>query len=346
MNLNEYFRVASSCHYEGKSALWTDLSSALKAQLDQMDAGDDAQQLQLIMDRLGKKLHYGYFHLESATELEEKIAEVRAIRKACSWQLKQINRELEGRLEDIASYVFLDSVDLLDEYLELVGSLAFRPDMSSARHFYYAHQLRETLGKRNNGPARVLEIGAGAGNLAICLNHYGLVADYTIIDLPEMLLMSGINLESSIGCSCRFQEFPPESVSQPSFYMISADKDLASIPDGIFDLALNFNSFSEMPPTEVNAYFSTLYRTTRTGAVFMNVNRIQEHRQEDGHVFEMNPLRFPYDSSARILKWDADPFQQFVRQFCRLKHVKTTAITRMEVVRDSNSDSSGAEGDS
>lgn len=346
MNLNEYLRVAGSCRYEGKSALWTELSGALKAQLDQMGADDDPRQLRLVMDRLGNELHYGYYHLESVAEVEEKIAEVRAIRKNLSRQLKQINGELEGRLEDVASYVFLDSVDLLDEYLELARSLAFRPDMSSARHFYYAHQLRETLGKRNSCPARVLEIGAGAGNLAMLLSHYGLVADYTIIDLPEMLLMSGNNLESRSGRSCRFQEFPPKSGEQPSFYLISADQDLASIPDGIFDLALNFNSFSEMPPAVVEAYFSTLYRTAKTGAVFMNVNRIQEHRQEDGRVFDMNPLLFPYDPSDRILEWDADPFQQFVRQFCRLKHVKTTAITRMAVVRDSNSDSSVTGGDS
>lgn len=241
--------------------------------------------------------------------------------------------QINGEQEAFGSYVFLESLGLFDEYLDLARTLQFVPDMSSARHFYYAHRLRGTLKELGLDSVRVLEIGAGAGNLSMLLQHYGLVKDYTIIDLPEMLLMSGVNLEFRAGCECRFLEFPPAKTGGPfTYFMVSANQDLEQLPSGAFDLVLNFNSFSEMPPAVVDGYFATIYRTAKAGAVFMNVNRIQNHRQEDGRVFEMNPLLFPYHKSDRVLVWDADPFQQFVRQFCRLKHVKSTAVVRIATI--------------
>lgn len=333
MDLNAYLRTVGDRDYGGRSTLWTQLSGALRVQLEQPGAQDDPRHLLLAMDRLGDELHYGYFHVDSASELEGFIDEARTLRKRVGRQLKQLHGEWDGRLEDVASWLFLDSIQLLDEYLDLAGTLAIRPDMSSARHFYYARRLRETLRHLGAGPVRVLEIGAGAGNLAMLLFHYGLVADYTIIDLPEMLLMSGVNLEARAGCGCRFLEYPSGLALERRVHLLSADQDLGPLPDETFGLVLNFNSFSEMPPAVVAAYFTTLYRTARSGAVFMNVNRIQEHHQEDGQVYDMNPLLFPYAPGDRVLVWDVDPFQQFVRQFCRAKAVKSTAILRTAIVR-------------
>lgn len=335
MNLNEYLQAFKSISYGGRSSLWTELSGALVRQMEKAPAHCDAQLQLETLDQLGKKLHYGYFYAKTAAEMESAITEVRKVRKNIGKQLKQFQGDWCERLEDVASWIFIESVDLLDEYLNLARAMAFKPDMSSARHFYYTNRLRQILRDMARGPMRVLEIGAGAGNLSMLLLHYGLLKDYTIIDLPEMLLMSGLNLKLRLGRECCFLEYPPAVMGRSAHYLVSANQDLAQIPDKIFDLVLNFNSFSEMPPSVVDAYFATLYRTAKPGALFMNVNRIQDHRQEDGRVFEMNPLLFPYDSGDRILVWDVDPFQQFVRQFCRTKAVKSTAIMRSAVLRGS-----------
>lgn len=332
MNLSEYISYNQSVQNTEKSTLWAGLTGALRESLGPVLPNADPHELQRAVESLDKLLHYGFYFDGSEESLNEKIAQVRAARKSVNRQIKQINVQINGEQENLGSYIFLESVGLFDEYLDLARTLRFAPDMSSARHFYYAHRLRETLTALGRDSVRILEIGAGAGNLSMLLLHYGLVKDYTIIDLPEMLLMSGVNLELRAGRECRFLEFPPAEGGRVAHYLVSANQDLAQLFDGIFDVVLNFNSFSEMPPSVVDGYFRTIYRTAKTGAVFMNVNRIQEHRQEDGRVFDMNPLLFPYAKADRILVWNADPFQQFVRQFCRLKAVKTTAIMRVATV--------------
>jgi hypothetical protein len=332
MQLNEFLHVVEKSSYEGRSDLWCRLSGSLNAHIPK-DVSDGS--LLQAIDQLGKELHYGFYYTESANDLKQKINLAAAAKKNAIGNLKQLRSVVECDIEDLAAYVFLDQIELFDEYLELARVLSFSPNMSSARHFYYASRICALLKAVGRSTVRVMEIGAGAGNLAILLHHYGLVEDYTINDLPEMLLMSGVNLQMRAGQICRFNEFPASCPSGGANYCIGANERLSAIPDGIFDLVLNFNSFSEMPPSVVNTYFHTIYRTAKTGALFMNVNRIQDHHQSDGRVFKMNPLLFPYHSNDRILTWDVDPFQQFVRQFHRTKAVKSTAIMRIATVRES-----------
>jgi len=295
MNLSEYISLNPAPHDAGKSTLWVEFAGTLRESFGEALPTSDPRELLRATAYLDKALHYGFNFSESDEFLNDKITQVQAARNSVNGLIKQINVHINGEQEDFGSYVFLESLGLFDEYLDLARTLHFVPDMSSARHFYYAHRLRGTLKELGLDSVRVLEIGAGAGNLSMLLQHYGLVKDYTIIDLPEMLLMSGVILEFRAGCECRFLEFPPAKIGGPSaYYMVSANQDIEQLPSGVFDLVLNFNSFSEMPPAVVDGYFATIYRTAKAGAVFMNVNRIQNHRQEDGCVFEINPLLFPY----------------------------------------------------
>lgn len=267
MNLSEYISYNQSVQDAERSTLWTGLTGALRESLGSVFPQCCPHELQRAVENLDKHLHYGFYFDGSEESLNDKIAQVRAARKSVNGQIKQINAQISGKQEELGSYVFLESVGLFDEYLDLARTLRFAPDMSSSRHFYYAYRLREVLRELGRDSARILEIGAGAGNLSMLLLHYGLVKDYTIIDLPEMLLMSGVNLELRAGRECRFLEFPPveRGASPITQYMVSASQDLAQLPDGIFDLVLNFNSFSEMPPSAVDGYFRTIYRTAKTG---------------------------------------------------------------------------------
>lgn len=332
MNLREFISESASCLYNDKSALWVGLADAMKVHLRDSSVVDPVSLLQT-MDKFGKELHYGYYIAESKQSLNDYIWRAKDIKKKVSRRLKEVHAQCEGNIEDVAAYIFLDSVGLFEQFLDLSQALSFQPDMSSARHFYYVCRLREILSEQGLTSARVLEIGAGAANLAVLLRHYGLVRDYTIIDLPEMLLVSGANLEYRFGHPCRLLEMPTSTDVEGANYLVAANQEMSGLPQDSFDLILNFNSFSEMMPSVVAAYFDSIYRAARDGAVFMNVNRIQEHKQPDGTVFNMNPLLFPYRTSDQIIVLDADPFQQYVRQFCRSRHVKSTAIMRASVIR-------------
>jgi SAM-dependent methyltransferase len=178
--------------------------------------------------------------------------------------------------------------------------------MSTARHWYYARRLDELAAP---GALDVLEIGAGAGNLAIFLARRGRVGSYTIIDLPEMLLASATTVvEHLAGASIGFGA---DATAQFRF-LGPSESDL--LEPGSFDLCCNFNSFMEMDREQRDTYIDLIYRCARPGALFANVNRRQPRLQlRDGSTWDNNPLLYPYRPDDVVLEWEDDPFHGFTR---------------------------------
>jgi|GEM_PF-6991748 len=329
MNFENFLKQREAGGEPSKSGLWVDFTLRLQKAYAPVSRGNRQTWLQAL-EKMDRTLHYGFYTERSSKNLEKKITKASTLRKEAAATLKKTCFCDQRDAENAAAFVFLHAEGLFDAYLELARSWHVVPDMPSARHFYYAYRIKSLLKEKGLGRARVLEIGAGAGNLSLFLRHLGVVVDYTIIDLPEMLIMAGVYLEGEQ--SCRFLEFPSQIPGDSATHLLSAGQNLDRIPSQIFNLVINVNSFSEMPILEVNRYLEMIYRVARPGAIFFNVNRIQKHIQPDGSVFDMNPLLFPYRTTDKIVIWDVDPFQQFVAQFGRAKIPKSTAILRVATV--------------
>ena len=176
----------------------------------------------------------------------------------------------------------------------------------TAKLFYVSSVLKSWL--RLDPPAglRVLEIGAGLGNLCVLLQKQLPVRQYVILDLPEMVLLSSITIRHF------FPDLPIH------FAHLSADpvlripdrgvvfcypQDVSRMPSDVFDLAVNVDSFQEMTAAQIDDYFLFVQRTTKDGGLVLNLNR----RTQVGD-FHNNPLLYPYAPANEILTWESDPF--------------------------------------
>jgi hypothetical protein len=115
--------------------------------------------------------------------------------------------------------------------------------------------VRERAQRR--GYARVLEIGAGFGNLAYNLQRVLGPTDYVVVDLPESMVYSSIWLSTVLpGQRC--------TVAQPGQALPAAGPGTTFLANhlcaefaaqlGEFDLVVNVMSLSEMAPVQVAEY--------------------------------------------------------------------------------------------
>lgn len=233
--------------------------------------------------------------------------------------------------EHMRTIGFLQVNGLLDEYLDFIAPLRIRSTMSSARHWYYARQLAELVGRTHPDKPQldILEIGAGAGNLAIFLARIGLVRSYTIIDLPQMLVHAAFTTQHHLpDVELRFEREPVAG----AWTFLSDGVADGVLEPGSFDLCMNLHSFMEMDREARDGYINLIYRTARRGALFFNVNRRQRALPlPDGSTWDNNPMLFPYRSDDDILVWEEDPFETVTRT--KFSLLTTLAVTRASVIR-------------
>jgi len=219
--------------------------------------------------------------------------------------------------EHASALAFLARRGAIDEYLALLNSLRVRSSMSVARHYWYARQIRELAAEHAPGRALdIVEIGAGAGNLAVLLQTLGLVRSYVIVDLPELLVHSAYTLTKYMpGVDLHFEAPSGTTTASPSArFSLLTPEQACLLPDDSADLALNFNSFMEMDRDVRDGYLELVYRVGRPGSLFVNVNRRQRALPgRDGVAFDNNPLLYPYRGSDRVLLWEEDEFQTVTR---------------------------------
>ena len=237
----------------------------------------------------------------------------------------------KGDWEHLRALDFLRRHELEEEYLAFITPLRLRSDMSTARHWYYARQIVDLVEHAGlTAPLDVLEIGAGAGNLAYFLTTLGVVRSYTIVDLPQMLVHSAYTLQRRLpDLDIAFAE----ADQQPGRYRFIPDFRTAElIGDDTVDLALNLNSFMEMDREARDGYIEQIYRSTRPGGLFYNVNRRQKKLPlRDGGTWDNNPLLYPYRHDDEVVVWEEDPFQTATRT--RWGELPSLAVTRAAIVR-------------
>lgn len=228
---------------------------------------------------------------------------------------------------------FLRAEHLLEEYLEFLEPLRIRSSLAVARHWFYARQILEladgALGRKR---LDVLEIGAGAGNLAFFLTRMNRVRSYCIIDLPEMLVHAGYTLQRYLPAETRFAFDRPELAGTKGIYLFMPAARVSKIPKRTFDLLLNLNSFMEMDEGERDGYIRLVYKWGRDGALFYNVNRRQRALPiAGGGHWDSNPLLYPYRQDDQVLVWEEDPFQTVTRS--KWGGSVSLAVTRAAIIR-------------
>jgi hypothetical protein len=215
--------------------------------------------------------------------------------------------------EHLNALAFLERGGLLKGYLAFIAPLRVRSSMSTARHWYYARQFC-ALAARTHGDREldVLEIGAGAGNLAYFLTLMGRVRSYTIVDLPQMLIHAGYTVQRRIPQFALHFDCPPGEAR--TFTLISDFRATELMDAQAFDAAINMNSFMEMDRNVRDDYIGLVYRTARPNALFFNVNRRQAALPlRDGGTWDNNPLLYPYRPDDEVLLWEEDSFQTATR---------------------------------
>lgn len=190
---------------------------------------------------------------------------------------------------------------LEDDYLALCAELGISPDsMSTAKAYYLARRLAD-FAPRADGGLRVLEVGGGTGNLAVFLSRLRPIGRYAIVDLPEMLLHSSMNLHRF------FPDAPASFLTEDgpvagSGYLFVPSVRAARLPAGAFDVCVCVDAMQEMTREQVVGYLELFQRCARPGGVVMTLNR----RKQVGD-YDNNPLQYPYGPNE-ILEWETDAF--------------------------------------
>jgi putative sugar O-methyltransferase len=125
------------------------------------------------------------------------------------------------------------------------------------------------------GHARVLEIGAGYGNLAYNLHRMLGPVDYTVVDLPESMIYSSVYL-STVLPQRRCTVVAPGArlpASQPGTTFVANHLLEEVLPQiGEVDLVINVMSLSEMSPVQVAYYGNCVSELIGADGVFFEQN--------------------------------------------------------------------------
>jgi SAM-dependent methyltransferase len=120
-------------------------------------------------------------------------------------------------------------------------------------------------------PLRVLEIGAGYGQVAHQLIQALEIESYSICDLPENLLLSAFYLQGTF--SERGGELiGPGDTPTPGAGLVFTVPPFLERLEGPFDLIVNSYSFQEMNRESVDEYFDHARRNLADDGVFYSLN--------------------------------------------------------------------------
>ena len=128
----------------------------------------------------------------------------------------------------------------------------------------------------------VLEIGGGYGALAHHLSRLLPRARYTIVDLPETLLLSASYLTllhgpERVALVRAAPDLASESASRATFLLLP-NHGVSWLQERRFDLAINIQSFQEMTAAQLETYLSFIAPRT---SLLLSDNQDRQHRNRD-----------------------------------------------------------------
>jgi putative sugar O-methyltransferase len=153
---------------------------------------------------------------------------------------------------------------------------------------------------------RVLEIGAGYGQVAHQLLQVLDIESYAVCDLPENLFLGAFYLQGNFP-ERRAAFLGPSDVPPAAAQLVFSVPPLVDRLEGPFDLIVNSYSFQEMNRESVDKYFKHAERTLADDGLFYSLNAhgkagIERPSQYRADLFEIRGLRpvrrFPWQVFA------------------------------------------------
>jgi putative sugar O-methyltransferase len=155
-------------------------------------------------------------------------------------------------------------------------------------------------------PLRVLEIGAGYGQVAHQLMQALEISSYAVCDLPENLFLGAFYLQGNFP-DRRAQFVGPSDAASAAAELTFTTPPLIDRLEGPFDLILNSYSFQEMNRESVEKYFEHAGRTLAEDGILYSLNAhgkagIERPSQYPAELFGLQSLlpvrRFPWQVFA------------------------------------------------
>jgi hypothetical protein len=155
---------------------------------------------------------------------------------------------------------------------QMLGEIGWAADGIVVNHDTYFYQERVNLlqaaGILDQKPRRILEIGGGYGALALAIRRVLPRCEYTICDLPEALLFSGLYL--TLTESERVYTGGRKWWQKPGVTLFPNYR-FAQLT-GPFDLVINTLSMSEMSEHQVRTYCEGIKRLIGSDGAFFEQN--------------------------------------------------------------------------
>lgn len=188
------------------------------------------------------------------------------------------------------------------------GSRLLSPDFF--RHCYVAHKASTIMSKSRR--PRILELGAGIGNVARLFREIHGAANYFICDIPETLIFARLFLSltqpaASILWAHDAGDLMKEDIASYDYVLLPTALS-ASLRAESFDLFMNFHSLGEFDNEAIRFWMGWLQAAKRPRYIFV-CNRylnIIEPGRHDWRLRE-NEASVSFDHRWRPLTWEVEP---------------------------------------
>jgi hypothetical protein len=188
---------------------------------------------------------------------------------------------------------------------------------NAIKSFYVASTVASLVSNDGIRSPRMLEVGGGLGVLASMLRQLAAPPLYVIVDLPEMLLQSSLQIKTLFpDAKATFLYAEKKVPSAMEGFVFCTPERIHDLPGSDFDVAFNIDSFQEMNAVQVASYVALAQRALRHGGLFLNLNR-RKHLDAEG--FDNNPLLYPYFPGNQVLRWETDLFMDRVFNYDRAR---------------------------
>jgi len=177
-------------------------------------------------------------------------------------------------------------------------------------HSYYLYNILNgylDLTKKR----RILEIGAGNGNLLSILHNASKNSNIIDVDLPETLAHAILYI-SDLFPDARIlmpHETKPHNIDDFDFVFLTPMQ-IHMIEDIAVDLAINISSFQEMTHKQIEEYFQLIQRCGKNNSYFLTSNRV-EKIPSGPDVYEKEALEppnrfseYPWSPNNNILVYE------------------------------------------
>lgn len=151
-------------------------------------------------------------------------------------------------------------------------------------------------------PLRILEIGAGYGQLALQLHQHLNIASYAVCDLPENGFLGAFYMQANLPGAAAYVEAEGLDGEADAPLIFAPPGGLDQLP-GPYDLIVNSYSFQEMTQASVATYLRHAEQTLADGGVLYSLNAHGKAGVVHPHEYRVASLQLLGVRSVRRFPW-------------------------------------------